>query len=88
VPAPALRRDDDRARLPDRAATGNPWRIGGALGAGYGFAWAGHFFVEHDRPATFGRPLGSLAGDRAMFSDILTRRIPFALPVTYPNGVS
>lgn len=43
--------------------------------AGYGFAWAGHFFFEHNRPATFKHPWYSLAGDFVMFKDILTGRI-------------
>ena len=33
---------------------------------GYAFAWYGHFFVEHNRPATFGHPLYSLAADYRM----------------------
>lgn len=43
--------------------------------AGYGFAWAGHFFFEKNRPATFSHPLYSLLGDWAMFWDILNRRV-------------
>ena len=43
--------------------------------AGYGFAWAGHFFFEKNRPATFTHPLYSLIGDWAMFWDILNRRV-------------
>ncbi len=44
---------------------------------GYGFAWIGHFFFEHNRPATFKYPLYSLIGDWVMFKDILSGRIRF-----------
>ncbi|HYE64236.1 MAG TPA: DUF962 domain-containing protein [Pyrinomonadaceae bacterium] len=42
---------------------------------GYGFAWVGHFFFEHNRPATFTYPLYSLMGDWVMFKDILTGKV-------------
>lgn len=42
---------------------------------GYGFAWVGHFFFEHNRPATFKYPFFSLMGDWVMFRDMLTGRI-------------
>ncbi|MGB5622715.1 MAG: DUF962 domain-containing protein [Gammaproteobacteria bacterium] len=42
---------------------------------GYGFAWVGHFFFEHNRPATFTNPFYSLLGDFVMFRDMLTGRI-------------
>jgi hypothetical protein len=42
---------------------------------GYGFAWVGHFFFEHNRPATFQYPLFSLMGDWVMFRDMLTGRV-------------
>jgi hypothetical protein len=33
---------------------------------GYAFAWYAHFFVEKNRPATFGHPFYSLAADYRM----------------------
>ena len=42
---------------------------------GYGFAWIGHYFFEHNRPATFTYPLFSLMGDWVMFRDMLTGRL-------------
>lgn len=45
--------------------------------AGYGLAWIGHFFFEHNRPATFRHPWYSLMGDFVMFRDMLAGRIRF-----------
>ena len=42
---------------------------------GYGFAWVGHFFFEHNRPATFKAPFYSLLGDFVMYQQIVTGRI-------------
>ena len=56
--------------------TGNLWWLAGMPLAGYGFAWVGHFFFEHNRPATFRHPLYSLVGDWVMYKDILIGRIP------------
>ena len=42
---------------------------------GYGFAWAGHFFIEKNKPATFTYPLYSLASDFVMFWHMLTWQI-------------
>ncbi|WP_166359795.1 DUF962 domain-containing protein [Pseudomonas akapageensis] len=45
--------------------------------AGYGFAWAGHFFFEKNRPATFLHPFYSLLGDFVMFRDMLVGKVEF-----------
>ena len=55
----------------------NGWWLLAALACGYGFAWTGHFFFEHNRPATFRHPFYSFAGDWMMFVDILRGRIRF-----------
>jgi hypothetical protein len=46
-----------------------------ALVQGYALAWIGHFFFEHNRPATFRYPLWSFMGDWRMWWDILRRRV-------------
>ena len=45
--------------------------------AGYSFAWAGHFFYEKNRPATFQHPLYSLLGDFVMYRDMIVGKVPF-----------
>ena len=49
----------------------NPIYILFALLSGYGFAWVSHFFVEHNKPATWTYPLYSLMADYKMFWEIL-----------------
>jgi hypothetical protein len=63
------------ALLATALAQRNGWWLLAALACGYGFAWAGHFFFEKNRPATFRHPLYSLAGDWVMFVDILRGRV-------------
>lgn len=53
------------------ATTLNPWWLLGAPLFGYGFAWIGHFFFEHNRPATFTHPFYSLIGDWVMYGEML-----------------
>src|SRR5262245_38831073 len=58
-------------------ASGRYWGLLVALALGYGLAWAGHFFFEKNRPATFKHPFYSLAADFVMLKDVLARRLPW-----------
>ena len=53
------------------------WLIALGFVQGYAWAWVGHFFFEHNKPATFKYPLYSFYGDWVMYKDILTGKIPF-----------
>jgi hypothetical protein len=43
--------------------------------AGYACAWYAHFFVEHNRPATFGHPFFSLFADYRMLFLMMAGRM-------------
>ena len=57
--------------------TGRWWLFLVALLQGYACAWIGHFWFEHNRPATFRHPWYSLRGDWRMWWEILSGRLRF-----------
>lgn len=59
------------------ALTGIGWLVLVAVLQAYAFAWVGHYFFEHNRPATFRHPGYSLMGDWRMWWEILTGKIRF-----------
>jgi hypothetical protein len=52
-----------------------PWFILAAFVVPYALAWFSHFFVEHNRPATFGHPLWSWLADQKMVAMVLTGKM-------------
>ena len=53
------------------------WLIAVAFVQGYAWAWVGHFFFEHNKPATFKYPWLSFLGDWKMWWQMLTGKIAF-----------
>jgi hypothetical protein len=53
------------------------WLVAAAFVQGYALAWIGHFFFEHNKPATFKYPRLSLMGDWRLWWEILAGKIPF-----------
>jgi hypothetical protein len=53
----------------------NGWILLLAPVVAYGFAWYSHFFIEGNKPATFGHPFWSLRADFQMYWCILTGKI-------------
>jgi hypothetical protein len=60
---------------------GKWWLFPLGLVPGYAFAWAAHFFIEKNRPATFTHPLWSFMGDWKMLALMLTGRLKAASAV-------
>lgn len=56
-------------------AFGRWWLFPLGLVPGYGAAWIAHFFIEHNKPATFQYPLWSFMGDYKMIAMMLTGRM-------------
>ena len=52
-----------------------PWLVLAALIVPYALAWLSHFFVEHNRPATFGHPFWSWWADQKMVALMLAGRM-------------
>jgi len=52
------------------------WLLTIALVQGYAFAWVGHYFFEHNKPATFKYPGFSLMGDWRLWWEVLRGRQP------------
>ena len=59
------------------ALTGIGWLAVLAPVQTYALAWTGHYFFEHNRPATFRHPWWSLRGDWRMWWEMLSGKIPF-----------
>ena len=53
----------------------NLWLLLAVPLIGYSFAWYAHFFVEHNKPATFGHPFYSLAADYRMLFLMMAGRM-------------
>jgi hypothetical protein len=56
-------------------AVGHPWYALLWPVVAYGFAWTGHFFIEGNKPATFGHPFWSLISDFRMLGLMVTGRL-------------
>ena len=51
------------------------WWVAVALLVSYALAWISHFFVEHNRPATFEHPLWSWWADQKMVALMLAGKM-------------
>lgn len=55
--------------------TRRKWLLAVAPVVGYGPAWASHFFLEKNKPATFTHPVWSLRGDMKMWWMMVRRQM-------------
>jgi len=63
------------AALVSAFVTQNWWLLIGYPLFGYAPAWFSHFFIEHNKPATFKAPVWSLVSDYRMFGLFLSGRL-------------
>jgi len=54
---------------------GNPWLALAALVAPYPIVWFSHFFIEHNKPASFGNPWWSWLADQKMVGMMLAGKM-------------
>ena len=66
--------------------TGNYYYIPLCFVIGYAFAWFSHFFVEHNKPATFQYPLWSFISDYKMMFYMLTGKMNGEIERIMDNG--
>ena len=53
------------------------WLVAVAVLQGYVLAWIGHFFFEHNKPATFAYPRLSFLSDWRLWWEMLTGKVRF-----------
>jgi len=66
----------------------NLWLLAAVPVVGYGFAWSSHFFVEHNRPATFRNPFYSLYADYHMLFLMMAGRMDDEIAKYVSSAVS
>jgi hypothetical protein len=62
------------------------WWIALALVVPYALAWISHFFIEHNKPATFEHPLWSWWADQKMVAMMLAGKMGEEVGRTAPGG--
>ncbi len=67
-------------------ATRHPWYALLFFPVGYGFAWAGHFGIEKNKPATFGHPFWSFISDFRMIGLMFSGRLNARLEAAGARG--